>query len=255
MKITAFIGSARKGHTVAATNRFLEILQTLGDYDCETIMLGEQNLKICRGCKSCLDWGEETCALKDDRDRLIALMDASDGVIFATPNYSFQVSAIMKIFLDRLGFLFHRPRFFGKAWTGIVAQGIYGGKRITDYLDFVGDALGFTIVKGRCVTTREPISAKQQLQNDRIIERLARQFHGRLSKERLAAPSLLKLMIFRMSRTSIRLMLDDRYRDFHYFRDQGWFTSAYFYPVRLGPLKRALGAFFDWLARRLSARP
>jgi len=36
---------------------------------------------------------------------------ASDGVIFATPNYSFQVSGIMKVFLDRLGFAFHRRAF------------------------------------------------------------------------------------------------------------------------------------------------
>ncbi len=34
-------------------------------------------------------------------------------------------------FLDRLGFVFHRPRFFGKAFTSIVAQGIYGGGKIS----------------------------------------------------------------------------------------------------------------------------
>jgi hypothetical protein len=49
----------------------------------------------------------------------------------------------MKIFLDRLGFVFHRPRFFGKAFTSIVAQGIYGGNKIVGYLDFVGMGLGF----------------------------------------------------------------------------------------------------------------
>lgn len=61
--------------------------------------------------------GEELCPLKDDRDLLIGRMMSSDGVVLASPNYSFQVSAIMKIFLDRLGFVFHRPRFFGKAFT------------------------------------------------------------------------------------------------------------------------------------------
>jgi multimeric flavodoxin WrbA len=86
--------------------------------------------------------------LKDDRDVLIEKVMASDGVVFASPNYSFQVSAIMKTFLDRLGFAFHRPRFFGKTFTSIVAQGIYGGNKIVDYLDFVGFGLGFNTVKG-----------------------------------------------------------------------------------------------------------
>ena len=53
---------------------------------------------------------------------LIEKMMASDGIVFASPNYSFHVSATMKMFLDRLGFVFHRPRFFGKTFTSIIAQ-------------------------------------------------------------------------------------------------------------------------------------
>ena len=94
--------------------------------------------------------------MKDDRDVLIEKMMASDGVVFASPNYSFQVSAIMKTFLDRLGFVFHRPRFFGKTFTSIVAQGIYGGNKIVKYLDFVGNGLGFNTVKGSCYHGSRP---------------------------------------------------------------------------------------------------
>ena len=55
-------------------------------------MLSDYNLEICKGCKLCLDQGEEFCPLKDDRDQLIQKIIDSDGVIFASPNYSFQVS-------------------------------------------------------------------------------------------------------------------------------------------------------------------
>ena len=34
--------------------------------------------------------------------------------------------------LTRPGFIFHRPRFFGKAFTSIIAQGIYGAKDIAE---------------------------------------------------------------------------------------------------------------------------
>jgi multimeric flavodoxin WrbA len=77
----------------------------------------------------------------------------------------------MKIFLDRLGFVFHRPRFFGKTFTSIVAQGIYGGDKIVRYLDFVGNGLGFNTVKGSCITALEPMVEKEQRKIDRTLTR------------------------------------------------------------------------------------
>jgi len=110
-------------------------------------MLRDYNLKVCKGCKLCLDKCEELCPLKDDRDNLFEKIENSYGVIFASPNYSFNVSGLMKIFLDRFGYIFHRPRFFGKAFTNIVTQGIYKGEDIVEYFNFVGGGLGFNVVK------------------------------------------------------------------------------------------------------------
>jgi len=155
--ITAFVGSARtKGFTCAATRQFLDNLQSLGDVHVEIVFLSNYNLGLCRGCKACFLRGEERCPLKDDRDILIGKMVASDGVVFASPNYSFQVSAIMKTFLDRLGFVFHRPRFHGKAFTSIVVQGIHGGSKIVKYLDFVRGGLGFNVAKGAAIRPLSP---------------------------------------------------------------------------------------------------
>lgn len=258
MKVTVFVGSARKKHTYRAAERFLTRLQSLGGVESEIVMLSDYNLQVCRGCKSCLDRGEELCPLKDDRDLLIRKIDDSDGIVLATPNYSFQVSAIMKIFLDRLGFMFHRPRYFGKTFTGIVVQGIYGGKDIVKYLDFVGTGLGFNVLKGCFITSLEPMTATRQEENDRKLDRLSGKFHARLMKKALPSPSLLFLMIFRMSRTSIRAMLDESWRDYQYFRKRGWFESDYYYPVRLNPVKKLAGKFLDLMAARMArseARP
>jgi multimeric flavodoxin WrbA len=94
-----------------------------------------------RGCKTCFNKGEEFRPLKDDRDMLIGKMMTSDEAVFASPNYSYRVAAVMKIFLDGLGFVFHRPRFFGRTFTSIVVQGIYDGSKIVEHLDFVGRGL------------------------------------------------------------------------------------------------------------------
>jgi len=173
---------------------------------------------------------------------------ASDGVVFALPNYSFQVSGFMKIFLDRLGFVFHRPRFFGKAFTSIVCQGLFGGDRIVKYLDFVGFGLGFNTVRGSCVTALEPMTEKEQQKMNWALSGQSRRFHEQLMKPAYPAPTLLKLWGFRYARTSMGLLLNDRSRDYRYYKEKGWFESDYYYPVRLGALKKAAGSLFDWIS-------
>jgi len=129
--VTAFIGSGRKkrGLTYRATRQFLKNLEARGDVRTEIVFLSEYELGLCRGCKVCFSRGEEHCPLKGGRDLLIEKMLASDGIVLASPNYSFQVSSTMKAFLDRLGYVFHRPIFFGKTFTSITVQGFLAEKR------------------------------------------------------------------------------------------------------------------------------
>ena len=108
-KITAFVGSARKGNTYKAVEQFMNELQALGDVETEIVMLSKYSLGVCRGCRLCFKKGEEFCPLRDDRDVLMEKINASDGVIFASPNYSWQMSGLMKVFLDRFGFAMTHP--------------------------------------------------------------------------------------------------------------------------------------------------
>jgi multimeric flavodoxin WrbA len=248
MKVTAFVGSARKQHTYHAAEKFLQLLQSYGNVDTEIVRLCDYNIETCKGCRICFDKGEEFCQFKDDRDKLIEKMTHSDGVIFATPNYSFQLSAYMKIFLDRLGFVFHRPRFFGKTFTSIVAQGIGKGGDIVKYLHFIGKGLGFNVVKGSCVKTLEPMTEKARRKFDLTLERASKKFYARLSGKKYPSPALFWLMAFRMARTSMQKMLDENWRDFTYYRDNGWFISDYYYPVKLGMFKKLAGKLFDRMA-------
>ena len=177
MKVTAFVGSARKKHTYHAAEQFINNLRSLGDIECEIVMLSDYHLDICKGCKLCFDRGEELCSLKDDRDILFEKIHDSDGILFASPNYCFSVSGHMKVFLDRFGFLFHRPRFFGKAFTSIVVQGVYRGKKIVEYFDFIGNGLGFNVVRGCCLNSFEPMTEKNRETIDRIIARQSMKFY------------------------------------------------------------------------------
>jgi multimeric flavodoxin WrbA len=244
-KVTAFVGTPSKKHTCKAVRYFLDDLESRGGVESEIVVLSDYNLGFCRGCKACFSRGEAACPLKDDRDALIGKMEASDGVVFATPNFSFHVSGQMKVFLDRLGFIFHRPRFFGKVSTSIVAQGIYGGHKMVSYLDFVGAGLGFNTLKGTYFTAFEPMTGAEEKRIFGALKKQGRAFHKKLMDEALPAPSWLRFMGFRMGRTAMRLELDERSYDYRYYRDRGWFASDYFYATRLGPLKRIAGPLFD----------
>jgi hypothetical protein len=222
----------------------------MGDVEGEIVRLSDYRLETCKGCQVCFQKGEEHCPLKDDRDVLAEKMMASDGIVLASPNYSFQVSALMKAYLDRLRFAFHRPRFFGKAFTSIVAQGIYGGGKIVDYPDFVGNGLSFNTVKGSCITTLDPMTEKQQYKIDRVLAAQARRCYARLEQPGYPVPTLFKLMAFRMFRTSMRLELNDSFRDYTYYAGNGWFDFDCYYPTRLGVLKKGAGRLFDSLAVR-----
>ncbi len=246
MKVTAFVGNGRKKHTYQAVESFFNHLQKYDDITGEIVLLSDWNLKTCKGCLVCFDKGEEYCPHQDDRDILVKKMEESDGVIFATPNYSFHVSGYMKIFLDRIAYIFHRPRFFGKTFSGIVNQGIFGGTKITSYLNFISKPLGFSVVPAICLTTREPAQEKTLKQNEKKIEVLAKKFYGNLKrKNKLKKPSLFELMIFRMSRAGIKNELNEEYRDYTYYRDMGWFESDFYYPVGLPYFTKIIGNLID----------
>ena len=171
-KVTVFIGSARKGGTYKAAKEFEGELKKHCEAEVEYVFLSK-GIEACKGCLNCFNKGEECCPIKDSRDELIKKIEQSDGVVFATPNYAFHVSGIMKNFIDRLAFTIHRPMFFGKAFTSIVAQGIMGGKPIVKYLTSAGENMGFTAKKGCLVRTIDPLPEKDGIKNTKAIKRAA----------------------------------------------------------------------------------
>ncbi len=253
-QVLAIVGSGhRRGATYTAAEKLLKDLEAFGDVQGEIVVLSDYDIGICRGCKTCFLYGEDRCPLKDDRDLLLGKMMEADGVVLASPNYSWQVSSLMKVFLDRIGFALHRPCFHGKAATAVVVYGIALGSRVRKYLEFVEGGLGFNVVKGTAMRTLEPMTEEALRKMDESLARQAQRFHAQLMRPAYPSPSLFKLMIFRMGRSGIRVNAPQDKRDWAYYRDMGWFESDYYYPVHLGLIKRGLGALFDWAGANVSA--
>ncbi len=251
-RVTAFIGSTLKKATYEAVREFERTLSSYTEIEFDYVFLTDYQLEFCRGCKLCFDKGEECCPIRDDRDLLIDKMNRSDGVIFATPNYSFHVSAPMKNLLDRLAFVFHRPFFFGKAFTCIVTQGIFGGNSIVKYLGSMGENSGFKVAKGCVLKTLEPITKAAQEKNSREIKKAVARYYKVLMHPISTSPSFFRLMMFHMSRTSMKEILSDEYCDYRHYKAKGWFESDYYYEVSLSPIKKLAGLIFDLIGRWMS---
>ncbi len=124
MKILAIMGSPRKkGNTYKVVQEIEERMKEMGDLEFEYLFLKDANLEPCRGCHTCLLKGEDLCPIDDDRPKIEEQILNSDGVILASPVYLFNVSALMKKFLDRFAYVCHRPRFFNQYLMSVSTAG------------------------------------------------------------------------------------------------------------------------------------
>ncbi len=102
MKITIFNGSPRAegGNTHRMVQEFIRGAEAAGA-GVENIFLAHKNIHFCKGCFTCWLKTPGKCVSQDDMSELLPKMIASDIVVFATPVYVDNVTATMKVFLDR----------------------------------------------------------------------------------------------------------------------------------------------------------
>ena len=245
MKIVAVMGSPRKLETLKAVQRFEEKLAARREVTFNYIFLKEMNIKPCKGCFLCIEKGEELCPQReDDRIKIFNLMMDADGVIFASPNYSLQVTALMKNFLDRMAYVFHRPCFFHKAFVPIITQGVYGGEEILKYLETIGSFWGFNVTKGVLVSTPPGVRLPaEEAKIERQINQGVQRFYQTLTGDPSPNPSLKKFFIF--SLICAFKPYGPKDRDYEYFQEKGWLESPYYYETKLPLHYRIIG----WLVK------
>lgn len=100
MKIIGVVGSPRVDGN---TQKLVEIILASGaEHGAETKIfnLNEMDIKGCQSCYHCKTTDED-CAIKDDMPQLFDEIKQSDAVIIGSPIYFWQMSAQLKIFIDR----------------------------------------------------------------------------------------------------------------------------------------------------------
>lgn len=107
---------------------------------------------------------------------------------------------------------------------------------------------GFNVTKGSCLTTLDPMTDNQRKRLTSEMKRASERFYKGLISERMPAPSFFRLMLFRLTRTCLK-NFSTKYRDYYYYKENGWFESDYYHHSSIGPVKKAAGMLFDMLGR------
>ncbi|WP_456478690.1 flavodoxin family protein [Geoglobus ahangari] len=124
--IVGVSGSPRKGATHHVLSLALKMLEERG-FETTSFSAHDSRIELCRHCDFCRK--SKRCVHEDDMIKLYELLEASKGVILATPVHNGGVSAHMKAMLERTrALLFRNPKALaGKPGMGIAVGGDRNG--------------------------------------------------------------------------------------------------------------------------------
>jgi multimeric flavodoxin WrbA len=99
----------------------------------ETIILRGDTVHPCLGCDTCHKKGG--CVQKDAFEEIRGKIQQANGLILASPNYIFSVSAQLKAFMDRCCGVIHLMEFEGKYGASVVTSGGGDEAPIAEYMN------------------------------------------------------------------------------------------------------------------------
>jgi len=104
-KVVAIVGTYRKARIIdTAVDELLGAAKQSG---CQTekIYLLDKHIEFCTNCRSCTQRAGEVrgnCVIDDDMKQILDEIDSADVIVLASPVNFFNVTAIMKRFIERL---------------------------------------------------------------------------------------------------------------------------------------------------------
>ena len=209
--IFAYVGSSRglDSNTYFGVNLLKQkVLKKYSNINFEIFTSSDVKINFCTGCNHCIyDW---SCPFDkiDDMGMLKQKMLEADIIIFASPNYIFNVSAQLKVFLDRLHFWYHSYQLVGKIGTVLMASGspqtsIFENNGTIKYLSFIQMTLGLNYVDGVLInaTTKRNILDKDKANND--VENLANVLSQYINDEKRAESNKMMNFLFRNNKRKV----------------------------------------------------
>ena len=169
-------------------------------------------------------------------------MEDADGVIFATPTHTRHVSALMKKFMDKFGYIAHRPYFFDKYAMFIATCKGFGADLATDYMSSNIGQYGFNVVSSLNLFISTKSEAETQYTKNQAIQAF-KKFISAIEKGEKFKPKLGDLVYFHIFKAISELNQKEGIADYEYYKDK----TGYYYDVKVPFYKKR---FAKWIAGR-----
>ncbi len=252
MRILAIVGTPTKdqGYTMRSVVALERSLRQIADIEFEYLFLEDINLPRCQGYLTCIKFGEQRCPFNTEVSALVSAMEAADAVVFASPVHCFNVSTLMKNFLDLLVYQMHRPSLFGKKAIVVTTAAGAGQKSVLKYLRKTVANWGFHVV-GQLGTHaglfEEPkYQAKLAGATQKLALRLATEIESRVTPK----PGITELINFRVWRAVVTRTEHDSPYDWAHWRESGWLDQDYYFPVRVNFFANGIAIFIEKMIDR-----
>ena len=122
MKLSILLGNVRNNsNTALVVEQFIEEVSQYG-IEVDKIVVKDLHIEHCSACWQCQDvFDQPGCSKQDDMAQIYSSVQNADGVIFASPIYSWYCTPPMKSVMDRL--VYGMNKYYGETegpclWEG-----------------------------------------------------------------------------------------------------------------------------------------
>jgi multimeric flavodoxin WrbA len=168
---------------------------------------------------------------------IIKEISDADGIVLASPVNVNHVSSLTKQFIDRLGYLGHRPRFFDKYAMVMAIGGGFGADEANEYMSGIFSVFGFNVVS----TLELYIASKEERESTYTREKTINAFDKLINgikkgQEITPTPSLTQMIYFNIFKAVSEINKKEGIADYEYYKDK----TDYYYDTKLNPFKKML---------------
>ena len=238
LNILSVIGSSRNEESwtykvqAIIEEKMNAIRPTVFDY----VFIEKVALPFCDGCLHCVTVGEHSCPDFAKVGPIATKMDASDGIVLASPVRTYAVTGLMKNFCEYFMYKRNRPSFFGKKAVVCATASGGGHENVMEFLEGTASAWGCDVV------TRLAISSSQMWKEHYIklvhehAEDVAQIFVSAIEQGELGSPKFRHLMNFRGMQNMTSNQKDSV--NYKYWEERGWLNTEYYTDVPINPIAR-----------------
>lgn len=250
IKILALIGSPRNEESWTYRNiRLIEQkMNAIRPTDVEYVFIQKLGVPFCDGCLSCVRVGEESCPEFALIGPVAAKMDAADGIILGAPVHTFNVTGLMKNFVEYFMYKRNRPSFFGKKAVVTTTASGGGHKIVLDFLENTATAWGCDIVTRMGISSAQMRKEKYVDKVDAVAAEVAQKFVAAISKGELGSPRFRHLMNFVAMQNMTRNQQGTK--NYEYWVERDWLDARFYTDVSINPFARMLAGYISRKMRR-----